>query len=234
MKQWQATVLIAVILICLPILPINPIKLICHDREQPKPKVVAAYVGDLTVENYVKDKEAVDFLKLKSKQREQMTLGSKYMQEKRYSLAAKTFKEAVMMDPQLALAHQQLGLTAALSNDYGTAIRELKLALKLNPQDAIAHNNLGLALEHAGKIKEAEPEFEKAAELAPNIASAHYGLGVTLSSEGQYKRAASEFERAQVLDWKIPDGYRRAEECLKKAHKLSISPTGSQANVIIR
>jgi tetratricopeptide (TPR) repeat protein len=227
-QKWRLIILIAIILICLPVLPINPIKLVYH---APKPSVPNATPGKVVntaeiASPRLKDKEAVSFLRQKAKQRAEMDLGAKYMQDKHYEGAMKAFSYAVLLDPESALAHQQLGLAAALSNNYAMAIKEFELAIKLKPDDAIAHNNLALAYEHIGKIDAAKREFDTAVKLAPHLAQAHYGLGVVLSRKGEFNAAAKEFEQAQVLDWKIPDGYRRAQECMKKAtHPIPIRTT---------
>lgn len=119
------------------------------------------------------------------------------------------FEQAIVIDPQYALAH------AELANVY----RRLGSAGVLNPQESLpmaeasARRALGLAkdLAEAHAVladikkdqwnwKAAEPEYRLALKLSPNLASARQGLAIGLSVMGRHEEAIAEATRLRGLD----------------------------------
>ncbi len=123
--------------------------------------------------------------------------------------AISLFEQAVVIDPQYAVAH------AELANVY----RRLGSAGVLNPQEALPMAeasarralglNKGLAEAHAvlADIKKdqwdwkaAEPEYRLALKLSPNLKSAREGLAIGLSVMGRHEEAIAETMRLRDLD----------------------------------
>ncbi len=123
--------------------------------------------------------------------------------------AISLFEQAVVVDPQYALAH------AELANVY----RRLGSAGVLNPQESLplaeasARRALGLAkdLAEAHAVladikkdqwdwKAAEPEYRLALKLSPNLKSAREGLAIGLSVMGRHDEAIAETMRLRDLD----------------------------------
>ena len=84
-------------------------------------------------------------------------------------------KAAVSLQPDLALAHFNLGHSYLLTGQSKQAIESLKagLAIKEDPMAAYA---LGEAFQQAGKQKEAESAFQEALRIDPNLKQARDAL----------------------------------------------------------
>ena len=119
------------------------------------------------------------------------------------------FEQAIVIDPQYALAH------AELANVY----RRLGSAGVLNPRESLpkaeaaARRALGLAsdLAEAHSVladikkdqwdwKAAEPEYRLALKLSPNLVTARQGLAIGLSVMGRHDEAIAETMRLRNLD----------------------------------
>ena len=69
-------------------------------------------------------------------------------------------KKAVVLDPGLAEAHQQLGNLYSDQKKYGEAIPEYLAALQHNPEMADAHYRLGQAYVHTGQKDRAQEQLK--------------------------------------------------------------------------
>ena len=106
-------------------------------------------------------------------------------------------REAIRLDPDLAMAHFHLGL--ALSEPgrkRPEAIAEYREAIRLKPDYADAHSCLGTALFDQGKLDEAIVAYREAIRLKPDLATAHYQLGIALSRPGKLAEAIAEYREA--------------------------------------
>jgi len=121
--------------------------------------------------------------------------------------AMQEFRNVTVIDSQVALAHHQLGLAAALTNNPEIAVEELEVASRLDPADAATHNNLGLAYANTGELEKAQKEFEKAIALNPRLADASINLGNLLSSQGRYNEASNAFAQAAVSNPNSPTAH---------------------------
>ncbi len=59
-------------------------------------------------------------------------------------------REALRLNPNNDLAHDNLGVALGSKGDWDGAIAEYREALRLNPNNDTAHNNLGVALGNKG------------------------------------------------------------------------------------
>jgi tetratricopeptide (TPR) repeat protein len=122
--------------------------------------------------------------------------GQSLMAQKQYTQAKQVFKNVIALDPEVALAHHQLGLAAALSSNPHMAVKELEAASALQPGDSVTHNNLGLAYQSISRVQEAQREFEKAVALDPNLVEAALNLGSAYCASGNYVGAEHAFKIA--------------------------------------
>jgi tetratricopeptide (TPR) repeat protein len=111
------------------------------------------------------------------------------VQARRVSEAMKEYRRLIRIDPQIAMAHQQLGLCAVMTNDGAEAITEFQTAVRLDPSDANSHNDLGLALLSHGDMQAAKLEFSKALSLQPKHLDAAVNLSNILASQGDAAEA---------------------------------------------
>ena len=81
--------------------------------------------------------------------------------------------------PDLAAAHNNLGIALVAEGKNEEAISHHKMAIKLNP-DALAHYNLGNALFQKGEIKEAIDHYRETLKLKPDLVAAQKNLETAL------------------------------------------------------
>ncbi|HEY9871266.1 MAG TPA: tetratricopeptide repeat protein, partial [Candidatus Obscuribacterales bacterium] len=122
--------------------------------------------------------------------------GESLMRSGRYEEAMSAFRNVIAIDPRVALAHHQLGLAAAITNNPDIAAQELEATVKLEPANAAAHNNLGLSYQTLSELEKAQKEFEKAVALDPRMTEAAINLGNLLSAQGRYQEAAHAYSQA--------------------------------------
>jgi tetratricopeptide (TPR) repeat protein len=92
------------------------------------------------------------------------------------------FEQALRVNTQNALAHNNLGVALRKKGRIADAIAHYDAALRLKPGYPAAHHNLGLALMRVGQIDEAIVHFRKALKLKPDFKTAHKSLQIALAS----------------------------------------------------
>jgi tetratricopeptide (TPR) repeat protein len=83
----------------------------------------------------------------------------------RYDEAEKEYREAIKINPNLAVAHYNLGVLLKDLQRYDEAEKEYREAIRLNPNHAKAHVSLGLLYIEVGKKGKAREKILKAREL---------------------------------------------------------------------
>ena len=116
------------------------------------------------------------------------------------------FREAVRLEPGLAIAHYNLGRALKQQGKVDEAVREYRRALDLDPRLAAAHNSLGSVLGAQGRMKEAATQFREALRVEPGDAEAQNNLGLALRALGEGNEALPHFQEALRLrpDWTAP------------------------------
>ena len=135
-------------------------------------------------------------------------LGLVFSQLGRPDLALEQFREAVVLDPQLADAHFHHGVSLAESTEWAEAAAAYRKALALPTLTVpdLAHQNLGLALYHLRLYGEAEQELRFAISLSPEMQAAYYHLGLVLTAQTRLAEARVAFTRARALGQDTPFG----------------------------
>jgi tetratricopeptide (TPR) repeat protein len=80
-------------------------------------------------------------------------------------LALSSLRKSLRLNPDLEMAHLDLGIVYADTGRQADAIRELRLAAKSNPQDVAPHWRLAQLYRTMGRKEEANTEFEKTRTL---------------------------------------------------------------------
>ncbi|MFN3927690.1 MAG: tetratricopeptide repeat protein [Pseudanabaenaceae cyanobacterium] len=96
------------------------------------------------------------------------------------------FRAAIAKNPNLAIAHYNLGSALAQSGQTQPAIYAFERVVNLQPRFAIAYSNLGA--------------LQTAIQLEPKLATAHYNLGLVYREQQQYDQAIKSLNRALELD----------------------------------
>jgi tetratricopeptide (TPR) repeat protein len=112
---------------------------------------------------------------------------------------AKTqYQKAIELNPKMAEAHLNLGLTL-LDSDPNAAIPPLQKATELLPNQARAKFALGVAYERTGKSALAIEQYKAAEKLDDKDADTHLALGRTLLNASRPAEAEGEFRAALAL-----------------------------------
>ena len=123
-------------------------------------------------------------------------LGSLLARTGEAARARTAFERALVLDPALAEAHNDLGTLLAQAGDLPGAIGRFQQALAATPDYPDALNNLGYALLLSGREAEARPLYEKALALQPDFPEALNNLGLLLGRAGDLSRAETYFRDA--------------------------------------
>jgi tetratricopeptide (TPR) repeat protein len=106
--------------------------------------------------------KAMDGLKLRPHSIEGLNLlGLIYGNEKKYELAAESFKKALTIAPRSVEIHNNLGNVYLLEHRYDGAEKEFRTILNLSPSNRDANYNLGITLLAQHRPKEAISYFQR-------------------------------------------------------------------------
>ena len=85
-------------------------------------------------------------------------------------LAASSFKQAIKLKPDMAMAHDGLGMVLSNQGKLREAIVQYKNAAKVDPNDWIAYQSAGMASSMLGEHEKAISFFDQAIKLQPGRA----------------------------------------------------------------
>lgn len=141
-------------------------------------------------------------------------LGVAYMRLGRVDEALQQMEAALRIDPELAMAHYNLGVIAFGNQRVDEAIERFQRALASQSNYAEAHNNLGLALESKGSAADAEAHYRTALGLRPSLVSAHNNLGRVLLARGDVAGSVEEYRAVLRIEPENPDAQYRLGRAL--------------------
>ena len=95
-----------------------------------------------------------------------------FQQQKKWTEAVESLREAIQLRPDDWEAHDRLGLQLAIQEKFQEAGEEFKAVVRLRPDRADGHLNLGIALARQGQLDEALAHLETARRLEPQNARA--------------------------------------------------------------
>jgi Flp pilus assembly protein TadD/peroxiredoxin len=110
--------------------------------------------------------------------------------------ARAAFERALVLQPDLAEANNDLGALLAQGGDLEAAISRFRAALASTPEYPDALNNLGYALLLTGRDDEARALYERALALQPDFPEALNNLGLLFGRAGDMDRAERYFREA--------------------------------------
>jgi tetratricopeptide (TPR) repeat protein/2-polyprenyl-3-methyl-5-hydroxy-6-metoxy-1,4-benzoquinol methylase len=113
--------------------------------------------------------------------------------------AVACYRQALILKPDLAAAHSNLGNALYEQGKPEAAEASYRHALALQPNLAGAHNNLGTLLYGRDKLAEAVACYRQALGLEPDYAEAHDNLGTALWRQGKLQEAEASTRRALAL-----------------------------------
>jgi tetratricopeptide (TPR) repeat protein len=132
----------------------------------------------------------------------------------RLEQAVTRYKRALLLKPNYAEAHNNLGVVLATQGRVDDAVARYRRALSLKPDSADAHCNLGAALVTKGTIAEGITHYEHALFVNPEYANAHNNLGVALAKQGRIEQAVARYQRAISLKPDFADAHNNLGNAL--------------------
>ncbi|MBD2558920.1 tetratricopeptide repeat protein, partial [Aphanizomenon flos-aquae] len=140
--------------------------------------------------------------------------------QKKLDGAVTAYQKAIELDPNYAIAYNNLGNALYYQKKLDGAVTAYQKAIELDPNYAIAYNNLGNALSDQKKLDEAVAAYQKAIELDPKLAIAYYNLGNALYDQKKLDGAVAAYQKAIELDPKYATAYNNLGNALRDQKKL--------------
>jgi Flp pilus assembly protein TadD len=123
--------------------------------------------------------------------------------------------EAVRLNPDDALAQQELGVRQYRRNELAAALEHFNQAAVLKPDSALGWNNLGIVLQRLGRNADALACFRRCVELDPSDVHGRLRLATAFAAAGDVKTADAQYREAWRVDGRWP------EVLIREAWKLS-------------
>lgn len=114
--------------------------------------------------------------------------------------AESLYRRALELDPELAIAHTNLGNIHFRRGEEDLAVELYRKALSLDDDQPEAQYNLGYVLLDRGDAAAAVPYFERAVKADGTFADAHFYLAMAYESVGDRKRARPAWRRYLELE----------------------------------
>tara|TARA_B110000285_G_C15097188_1_gene602765 strand:- start:113 stop:1861 length:1749 start_codon:yes stop_codon:yes gene_type:complete len=146
-------------------------------------------------------------------------LGSILGQTGRQAEAIKANKTSVVLCPQDAEAHYNLGVTLQELGRLTEAESSYIQAIALRFDYAEAHSQLGITLHELGRLDEAVTSWKHALALKPDSAGVHSNLGITLQKLGRSNEAVASFRRAIGLKSDLVEAHRNLGNSLQELNR---------------
>lgn len=142
--------------------------------------------------------------------------------EPTFGRAIELSRQAIGLDPTLAIPHVHFGVEAMyLTGDWDAAGREFTRAIELDPSYPEGHRFLAVWLGLSDRREESLAHFRTAATLEPHMPIYANGLAAALMSEGLLGEAIVELQRALLLDPRYWASRERLIRCHERLGRWS-------------
>lgn len=144
--------------------------------------------------------------------------------QRRLDEAIAAYRRAIQIDPNLAVAYNNLGIALAQQGRSQEAADAYREAIRLEPNLANAYNNLAAVLIVLGEPREAEQIQAQASALLRNANSAnaidYINLGRALSNQGKHEEAIAAYEIAIEINPSLGTTYNNLGNSLRSLERL--------------
>jgi tetratricopeptide (TPR) repeat protein len=130
----------------------------------------------------------------------QNNLGCAYMNQQLFEKGLKAFRQAVELDPKLAIARLNEAIAFLNLQKVDEAKAALDAALKQDPKNPNAWYNLGMLAKNTGDAAAAIDDFKRVIEIDPNDPDTWYFLGTAYVQAKQFPEAIAAFQHALQLN----------------------------------
>jgi len=126
-------------------------------------------------------------------------LGLIAIKEKNYQLAVDLITKAIIIYPNNAAFHSNLGLALKELEKFDTAISSFKKAISIQPDFAEAYANYGNVLQILKQFDAAIANYDRAISIQPDFAAFYFGRGNILHEMNLYPAAIASYDKAISL-----------------------------------
>jgi tetratricopeptide (TPR) repeat protein len=133
--------------------------------------------------------------------------GNALVGQGKHAEAIAYYDEAIILEPDFALAYHNWGAVLADQGKNAEAISVYQKAICLDPKFALAYAGWGNALMNQGKNAEAIPLYQRATTLDTKLAPAYNNWGLALANQGKNAKAISLYQKAATVDPKLAPAY---------------------------
>jgi len=148
--------------------------------------------------------------------------------------AAALIGRAVMLDPDLAEAHNDRGVILAASGSFAKAVACFERAVALKAGYVEARNNLGRGLRSLGRFDEALVQFEHVLKGMPDSPVARFNLAAVLELVGQKRDAETHYRNAISLQPEFFDAHIHLAALLQGEDRLPDALAHGERAVALR
>src|ERR1700738_383075 len=148
--------------------------------------------------------------------------------------AASLVGRAVMLDPDFAEAHNDIGVILAANGLFADACSCFERAVALNPGYIEARNNLGRGLRSVGRFDEALTQFELVLKSAPDSPVAHFNLASVCELAGRKLDAEQHYRNAILLRPDFGDAHIHLAALLQDMDRLPEALAHAERAVALR
>jgi predicted CXXCH cytochrome family protein len=148
-------------------------------------------------------------------------LGSLDSNQGRNAQAVTELEKAVSLDPDLAEAHENLGVALAESGQMDRAEAAFRDSLRIRPYDARTYSNLGKLLAQKNDMPQALYCYEKAIAVRPDYASGHFEYGMLLARLNRLDVAQQQMEAALRYDPQLAEAHNLLGGIFEMKQKLA-------------
>ena len=115
------------------------------------------------------------------------------------------WQAAVRQVPDLATAHNGLGIAWQKRNEFSRAEKEFSSALRLDPEYSVAASNLALVLFRTGRAEQAEALLTRLIQAEPDNPDFHFNLAVIYANQKKKTEALRELAAVTRLRPDYPE-----------------------------
>jgi len=133
--------------------------------------------------------------------------GNVFVAQRKFDRSLAEFQQATILDPDYAVAFNNLGEAQGELRQYDRALEAFNRAVALDPKLSRARYNIGITYGRLGNLKYAEFVFRLLVRDRPDYDLGYDGLAVTLSKSGRARDAITLHQKAISLNSKEPSYY---------------------------
>ena len=148
--------------------------------------------------------------------------------------SAKSFEKALVIEPDYAEAHNNLGIALKDLRQLDAAVKSFKKAIAIKPDYVEAHYSLGSSLQELGQLDEAVKSYEEVLAIKPDFAEMHNNLGIVFQELDQLDAAVKSFEKALAIKPDFAEAHNNLGNVLKEIGQLDASIKSFEKTLAIK